>query len=201
MSGTFKWKNFSDVDLNDKFFDSLKSDYAEFSQWFSKKQKDGEKVFVYDDEQGVGAFLYLKKEDEEITLDNRALPKKRRIKIGTLKLSERIRSQRLGEGAIGIALWYWRQSKFDEIYVTAFDKHTELVSIFNRFGFESVGKNPRGESVFIKNRTNMDFSDPYKCFPFVRNSFDRASIIPINDIYHDQLFPYSELSRNNLHIA
>lgn len=200
MSGKFKWKKFSDVNINDPFFDSLKADYPEFPGWFIKKQIDKEPALVYEDENGIGAFIYLKKEMQDIKLADKILIPKERIKIGTLKLSERIRSQRLGEGAIGVALWYWRWSKRDEVYLTVFDKHSELIKLLDRFGFEYVGKNPRGESVFVKNKNHLDFSDSYKCFPFINGKFDTAGIIPIEDEYHDQLFPYSELARNNVDI-
>ena len=34
-----KLEYFSNINLNDPFFDSLKSDYKEFSDWFNKKQE------------------------------------------------------------------------------------------------------------------------------------------------------------------
>lgn len=37
MSGKFQWRRFTDVDISDSFFDSLKKDYAEFPNWFAKK--------------------------------------------------------------------------------------------------------------------------------------------------------------------
>jgi hypothetical protein len=201
MAGKFKWQKFSDIDLNDDFFDSLKSDYPEFSDWFQKKANNNELALVYNDSIGVGAFLYLKTENESITIVSGELLAKKRLKIGTLKLSERIRSQRLGEGALGVALWYWQQlnekDNIEEIYVTAFEKHTELISLFDRFGFNCVGKNARGECVFIKNIRHLDFSDPYKCFPYISNSVVEAGVIPIEDHYHDKLFPYSELYGNS----
>jgi hypothetical protein len=36
MPGKFVWKKFAKVDVNDIFFESLKSDYAEFTDWFQK---------------------------------------------------------------------------------------------------------------------------------------------------------------------
>ncbi len=193
MADRFEWKKFSEVDINDKFFDSLKSDYIEFCDWFQRKSNEGESALVFYDSLGVAAFIYLKRENETIALSDRVLPEKQRLKIGTLKLSERIRSQRLGEGALGVALWYWQQVQYEEIYVTAFDKHTELINLFSRFGFERVGQNNRGEGVFLKSRSHLDYSDPYKCFPFLSNSIESAGVIPIEDGFHDKLFPYSEL--------
>lgn len=196
LAGKFKWQQFSEVDLNDDFFVSLKTDYPEFIDWFHKKQSENKNALIYNDEDGIGAFLYLKRENEEIKLSDITLPCTKRLKIGTLRLAERIRKQRLGEGALGVALWYWRETNYDEIYVTVFEKHTELINLFLRFGFICAGKNSRGEGIYIKNCKSLDYSDPYKCFPFINSKFIKSGIIPINDIYHDRLFPYSELAGN-----
>lgn len=197
MAGKFEWIKFSDVNLSDTFFDPLKADYEEFPMWFKKKSDAGESAFVFHDEQGVGAFVYLKKENEDIPLADRLLPAIPRLKIGTLRLAERFRKQRFGEGALGVSLWYWKKTTADEIYVTVFDKHTELIHLFERFGFVCAGKNPRGELVYVKSRRSLDYTNPYMCFPFIDPSMDKAGIVPIYDYFHDRLFPYSELKGRN----
>ena len=199
MAGKFSWKKFKDIDLNDSFFDTLKIDYTEFPVWFARKQREEKSALVYIDEVGVGAFLYLKKENVDgdispLVVDGKELPQIPRLKIGTLRLAERIRKQRLGEGALGVSLWHWRDTEFDEIYVTVFEKHTELINLFERFGFTYAGKTERGENVYIKNRKTMSFENPYESFPFIQKSFECAGLIPINDEFHDNLFPYSELA-------
>ena len=200
MAGKFEWKKFKEVDLNDNFFDALKADYAEFPIWFQGKAEADEKTLVFHDEQGVGAFVYLKRENEEIELADKTLPALNRVKIGTLRLAERFRGLRIGEGALGVSLWYWRELKYDEIYVTVFEKHIELISLFERFGFLLAGKNKRGECVYVKSRKNLDYSDPYKSFPFIRSDFSKAGLLPINEEFHDRLFPYSELYGNKREI-
>ena len=196
MSGKFVWKKFAEVDVNDVFFESLKADYVEFTDWFQKKSSANENALVFSDEQGVGAFIYLKRENEPIELIDKTLPSSHRLKIGTLKLSERIKGVRLGEGAIGVSLWYWQKAKLDEVYITVFDRHDDLVNLLCRFGFINEGKNKRGESVYIKKRSTIDYSDSYKSFPFIDSNFVKAGIIPINEDFHDRLFPYSELKGN-----
>lgn len=200
MSGKFTWMEFATVDLQDHFFDSLKKDYEEFPEWYRKKAAKGEKALVFMEENKVGAFIYLKDEDEELELTDRCLPSRFRIKIGTLKLSEDIRNIRLGEGAIGVALWRWKESGAEEIYLTVFEEHKSLILLIEKFGFECVGKNKRGECVYIKNRNRLEYSDPYKSFPFINPSFKYAGIIPIEEKFHDQLFPYSELQGNKKEI-
>lgn len=197
MAGKFQWKKFRDVNLDDTFFDSLKNDYPEFIDWFNRKSREGEETLVFNDEYGIGAFLYLKDEEEPLELVDCILPSCKRVKIGTLRLSERQRGIRLGEGALGVALWKWQEKQVDEIYVTVFDSHADLISLFDRFGFSCIGCNKRGERVYIKSKRNIDYSDAYKSFPFLNPNFRKAGVIPIMETFHDRLFPYSELMGNN----
>ncbi|SFR11671.1 hypothetical protein [Desulfoscipio geothermicus] len=200
MAGKFQWSKFSKVDLDDPFFDSLKEDYEEFPIWFAKKSANNESALVFHDEQGIGSFLYLKEENEPIELTHGVLPAVPRLKIGTLRLAERFRGQRLGEGAIGVSLWRWQEKYLEEIYVTIFEKHTTLISMFEHFGFNHVGKNLRGECVYLKSRSSIDYSNAYKAFPFIRPNFNKAGLIPIYENFHDRLFPYSELKGHKFEI-
>jgi len=194
MAKKFRWQKFRDTDLSDTFFDSLKNDYEEFSDWFRRKSESGDNALVLNDEDGISAFIYLKREeDEPIELTDKILPAAPRLKIGTLRLAERFRGRRFGEGALGVSLWYWRETKLQDVYVTVFEKHSELINLFERFGFTCVGKNKRGECVYLKSRLNIDYSNPYKAFPFINSNFAKAGLLPINEEFHDRLFPYSEL--------
>jgi GNAT superfamily N-acetyltransferase len=200
MAGKFLFKKFSAINLDDRFFDELKADYpgnpnsTGFVEWFNKKADANSTALVFDDDDGLGAFVYLKDENEAIELVERTLPAINRVKIGTLRLAERYRGQRLGEGAIGLALWKWQQTQTDEIYVTVFEKHDTLIGLFGRFGFVHIGNNQNGERVYIKSRETVDYSDPYKAFPFINPAFQNAGYLIVDDVYHDTLFPYSELS-------
>lgn len=94
MAGKFKRKSFAEIDLEDHFFDSLKRDYpgtnnsTGFIEWFHKKAAVGKKALVFEDEQGIGAFINLKPDEyEEIKLhDDIVLPKMKRLKINTKEL-------------------------------------------------------------------------------------------------------------------
>ena len=60
---------FSDIQLSDPFFDSLKNDYPGFSDWYAKKAETGSKALIQKNELGLlQAFLYLKKEDIKSSL-------------------------------------------------------------------------------------------------------------------------------------
>lgn len=163
MAGKFQRKCFSEINLDDPFFDSLKADYpgtansTGFITWFRKKASSGKTALVFEDELGIGAFINLKPDEaEEIQLaDGRVLPKVVRLKITTIKIDERYRHQRIGEGAIGLTLWQWRDLGTNEIYVTVFDKHHSLIFLLEKYGFNCVGKNINGEKVYIKDRRNL----------------------------------------------
>ncbi len=189
----FAWTRFADCVLEDPFFDSLKGAYEEFPQWFRKKANAGEEALVSRDDDGIIAFVYLKLENESIVLRDKIVPATKRLKIGTFKMGERYQGQRAGEGAMGVALWRWQETKCDEVYATMFKEQQRLISLFERFGFQKIGDNERGEQVYLRSRRNIDYSDPYRSFPFIRPDFTKAGIIPIEQGYHDRLFPYSEL--------
>ena len=202
MAGKFERKCFSEINLHDPFFDSLKADYpgtsssTGFVQWFAAKASDGKTALVFEDEQGIGAFVNLKpNETEEIQLaDGRVLPKIARLKITTIKIDERYRNQRIGEGALGLTLWQRRDLGSNEIYVTVFDKHINLILLLEKYGFICVGNNLNGERVYIKDRRNLDFSDPCKAFPFLSNQVQYAGCLAIEMAYHDTMFASSDLA-------
>ena len=99
MAGKFEIKYFSQIDLADPFFDTLKKDYPEFAEyWFPKCIQEGRRAWVFSDEKGLAAFIALKEENEQISLEGASLPACPRLKVSTLRLAERFRGQRLGAG-------------------------------------------------------------------------------------------------------
>ena len=159
MDGKFERRSFSEINLADPFFDSLKHDYGgdtpqSFIPWFHRKATEGKKALVFEDADGIGAFINLKAgEAEEIPLDNgTVLPSVPRMKISTMKIDDRYRGRRIGEGAIGLTLWTWRDSGNNEIYVTVYPKHETLIFLLEKYGFVLAGKKENGECVYPKIR-------------------------------------------------
>lgn len=204
MAGKFLFKKFSDINLDDAFFDSLKADYpgtvnsTGFTAWFKKKSDNGATALIFEDAMGISAFVALKSENEEIKMQGSTLPAENRMKVSTLKISERHRGERYGEGAIGLMLWKWQATGFNQIYVTVFDKQSTLIAQLERFGFKKIGYNLNGEGVYLKDKRSLDFSNPYLSFPFIKSGFDYAGYLIIEDNYHDTMFAYSELANNKL---
>lgn len=82
--------------------------------------------------------------------------------------------------------------------MTVFEKHKSLVAMLWKFGFKLVGTKENGESVYIKDRRELDYGDAYLSFPFIDPGFEAVNLLVIDDGFHDELFPYSELA-NEFH--
>lgn len=116
------------------------------------------------------------------------------MKIGTLKVSDSFAGQRLGEGAIGLALWEWQKSNHNQAYITVYPKHESLIRLIEQFGFIYGGKKNE-ENVYYKDKKILSYIDAKKSFPYINPEFKRGKYLPIYEKYHDQLFQYSELDK------
>lgn len=194
-------KHFADIELSDSFFDSLRNNYVGFDDWFNKKAQAGEKALVYYDGTQLKDFLYLKDENEEISLDGNTLPAQRRLKVGTFKIERRgtNRGERFMKRILDIAILH----DFQEVYVTMFDDTEELMHLrhfFEKYGFAVAGRKPhvdgRSESVLLRdmtNHTNNIITD----YPFVNRSAGNKYLLSIRPEYHTKLFPDSILKTEN----
>ena len=115
-----KKEYFGNVNLNDEFFDSFKEDYREFTDWFNRKADNIS--YVCETDGSVKAFLYLKREGTQENYDDitPVFPRKKRLKIGTLKVTST--GLKLGERFLKIIFDNALQYDVDEIYVTIFKK-------------------------------------------------------------------------------
>ena len=190
-----KQYKFSDINVADPFFDSLKGDYPEYSEWFSKKSKSGAQAYIKKNEKGLlQAFLYLKRETEEVTDVNPPMPAANRLKVGTLKIEAH--NTRLGEGFIKKIMQCATYIKADEIYVTVYPKHEPLIKLLKRYGFVEYGtkgKEDNPELVFVK-KMNYLSGDVLLDYPFVHANGKRKFALAINPEFHTPLFPDSILN-------
>ena len=129
-------QSFSNINLADPFFDSLKEAYPEFSVWYNKKAAAGEKAYVFHNEAGqVTDFLYMKIETEDVTDVVPVLPAKRRLKVGTFKLLSR--GTRRGERFMKKIMDRWGISGERLI----FHKNARIVKILNECGHQPQNQN------------------------------------------------------------
>lgn len=191
--------DFAHVDLSNEFFDSFREDYIGFDKWFNKKADDV--AYVCYQNTILSAFLFIKVEDENenyADIQPTFTPKKR-LKIGTLKVTGN--GFRIGERFLKIIFDNALQYNVSEIYVTIFDKRPEqlrLINLLENWGFDYYGvKNtPTGvEKVYVKNfdkKQLVNLQEPRKTFPFI-SSESKVFIVPIYQEYHTELFPDSIL--------
>jgi len=191
-------KRFGQLNLGDPFFDSFKRDYVDFDTWFNRKAD--EFAYVCDSDSGqILSFLYLKFEDTrepygDITPQ---FPPKRRLKIGTLKVT--MNGYKLGERFLKIIFDNAILFNVDEIYVTIFKKDADqerLIAFLSDWGFKHHGskRSSSGEEMVLLRdfSPKADGSDPKVTYPFM-SSRGRKFIVPIYPDYHTELLPDSIL--------
>ncbi len=194
-------KKFSELDLSDHFFDSLKVHYSDFEKWFAKKSAEGAEAYVFFNEEGkITDFLYLKIETEELKDIEPILPSKRRLKVGTFKLLSR--GTRRGERFMKKIMDKAIAESVDEIYVTMFqtEELESLIRLFKCFGFEHKADKPHenGESEIVLLKDMHHFvGDIEKDYPFVKNFYTRKYLLSIYPSYHTKLFPDSILNNES----
>ncbi len=201
MEYIFKYETFADVDIDDPFFRSLKEDYPDFETWYRGKAQSRTGTYTLrNPDRSVGGFLYIKQhEHESIVLEGKTLPEKNRTKIGTFKIGEDNEGSRYGEGAMAIALWTWRDSEDEEIYVTVFPKQQSLIELLVFYGFELAGTKPNEECVYLRSNKRINKNQPYVLYPFAPQGRN-AGMLAIEPQYHDKLFPYGTLRHTNQNV-
>lgn len=184
------------LSLNDAIFNQLKTEYPDFSDWYKSKSTAGQKAWVFlREDKTIGAFLMLKEENEVVESINSTISKNKRVKISTLIVAEH--GYKIGELFIKISIEFAISKSIDEIYLTHFDKpeNDYLVPLISEFGFEKVGQNQRGETIYLKRLrpvTTPDSAEDFylKCYPSFQDGIDQNKfIVPIVPAYHKKLFP------------
>ncbi|MEK5056046.1 hypothetical protein MHH96_21900 [Niallia sp. FSL K6-0212] len=196
-----KQRKFSEIDLDDMFFDTLKTDYPEFSSWFSKKGK--ETAFVVNNDAGIQAFLYMKVEhtDEDYSQFIKPLSPAKRLKVGTFKIT--LNGRYLGERFFRIILEHAIINDVEEIYVTIFPKRDEqklLINFMELFGFELYTNNKdTDELVYIrKMKTIIEEEPSLKNYPYISSTLERNYyMLAIDTLYHTKLIPDSIIREEN----
>ena|ERR1700730_7204418 len=193
-------KTFSSINLDDPFFDSLKADYKEFANWFTKK--GDQKAFVFEKAAGTGleGFMYLKIEDGAVEDLLPPLPPAHRLKIGTFKINPH--GTRLGERFLKRAFDYAIEAKATSMYVTAFKKHAALIVLFEKYGFKEVATKVTGngsEAVYARSLIQT-VGDVVLDYPRIPLQKDRHFVLSLYPEYHSKLLPDSLLKTEDASI-
>lgn len=193
MSAKIRRRKFKNIDLSDTFFDSLKADYDEFEEWFSKKAEASAYV-IESDSKMIEAFLHVKLE-EGTTTDIKPPVKAARIaKIATFKANAH--GTKRGEYLLRKAIDVARNLKADKAYVTVFDKYRNLIELFLRYGFKHFGTKSTingTEQVYVRAFPGKA-SGPFDAFPYIRTKGRTKYLLAIYPEFHSGLFPDSPLA-------
>lgn len=193
-------KLFSDVDINDNFFDSLKKDYTEFLDWYTRKSDEGKKALVLYRNSTLLAFLYMKIENGTVDDVDPILESKRRLKVGTFKVEAH--GTKLGERFIKRIFDTAIAKNIDEIYLTIFEKHESLIGIFKKFGFYDYGTKttPNGKEFVLIKQLDKITNDILKDYPIVQMENKNIFGLSIYPSFHTRLFSDSILNNESVDI-
>jgi len=193
-----KKEHFGNISLKDDFFDSFRTEYNTFDEWFTKKSD--EPAYICKDSGQTLAFLYIKKENEDENYSdiNPIFPRKKRLKIGTFKVN--LNGFRLGERFLKIIFDNAIKQKIDEIYVTIFNRSPDeerLIKLLIEWGFFNWGTKTTSsgvEQVYVRDfKKEFDSARPKITFPYFSLNSD-IYLVPIYEQYHTNLFPDSILN-------
>ncbi len=196
--------DFAEVDVKDTFFDTFREDYIEFDEWFNSKSEDP--CYVCYSDGNLTAFLFVKieNENENYSNINPVFEPKKRLKIGTLKVSGN--GYKIGERFLKTIFDNAIQFGVKEIYVTLFTKRAEqeqLIEMLEEWGFlyHGVKSTKNGEEkIYIRpfsKEIPVNLENPKLTFPFLSRKTDKY-IIKIEAQYHTELFPDSINTREDI---
>lgn len=191
-------KTFAEIDLQDSFFQSLRDDYPGFDDWF--RRKSSQDAFVQYENDRIIGFLYLKVEEHVVDDVKPNIYADKILKVGTFKIEAH--GTKMGEQFIKVIMDYATYKNVDVCYVTIYEKHTSLIKLVQKFGFEfygTKGGNLYKENVYVK-QMNKITGDINKDFPFVDASVTKKYLLSIYPQYHSVMFPDSILTTENKNI-
>lgn len=184
------------LNINDPIFNDIKADYPGFKEWFIKIKREGRECWVhYKDDKSIGAILIYKIEDDTIS-SIPPLPKKKRFKICTFKVSHL--GYKIGELFIKISIDYSMKNNISEIYLTHYKKNDDpLIDLITEYGFLRQASYPDGEDIYIKDlmpdKSTLSMLSPteldIKYYPIFYDGKDVDKFItPILPKFHHILF-------------
>ena len=199
MSNNLKHLKFSDIDLSDQFFNSLKNDYPGFEDWFLRRQ-DKFAYVLYNDEDRLEGLLYLKLETGPIEDVTPPLHGENILKIGTFKINPH--GTRLGERFIKKALDYAVSQNASLCYVTIFEKHDALIQLLEEYGFIKHGLKytANGEELVLCKDLRKLTGNMFKDYPLIDARQSNKYILSIYPKYHSHMFPDSILKTEKVDI-
>lgn len=141
-------KQLKSLDINDIFFDSLKSEYKDFTTWFNNHLD--RKAYVTYQNNKITSLLVLKIEDELEIYNNftKEFKPSKRLKICTLKVIDKYK--RLGTKYLEIAFNEAINNNVNEIYITLYTNHKDLINLLEKNNYTYYCDNTNNERVYVQ---------------------------------------------------
>ena len=186
-----------EIDKTQPFFDSLRSAYDGFDNWYQNCAAEKRKCwYINDAATGNIAAICIYKEENNVPLtDDGKVIKGKILKLCTFKVDPAARGKKLGERLLYIAFDHCVKNDFDWVYLhTQGVEQETLVGLCEEYGFYNLGKY-KGDDVYIKPmKLQNDIEDSLlsliRYYPFFKDSDSVAKyIVPIQPKFHDDLFP------------
>lgn len=184
------------ISLQEGIFDGLRKDYPKFDEWWKEKcVREHRKCWVVYD--GCVAGLVVRKHESEGDTDATGAAE-RILKVCTFKVSDQNRGLKLGELLLKQVLWFAQANVYDLVYLTVYRQHIELIDLLEFYGFVHTASKKDGECIYEKvmSPTQLETSDD-DVFRVARLNYPgfvigfgvKAYYVPIQEQYHDTLFP------------
>lgn len=185
--------------LQDPFFDSLRSGYTGFNDWFRRKAQEGRCAWIYRENPGdaIRALcIYAVQSNEPINDQGDRLAGDS-LKLCTFKVGEEVRGRKVGELFLRAAFQYASDLRCEHIFLTANDdRQTQLIALIEDFGFRHAGFH-NGDGVYVKEHPVQPPAIPMDHFDYLRRFYPhymsgedvQKFLIPILPHFHDILFP------------
>ncbi|MDR1680144.1 MAG: EVE domain-containing protein [Prevotellaceae bacterium] len=181
--------------FSSSFFDSLREDYGidSFNAWLQKCVHNDRKCYSLIVENELQALLIYNVENVE----DHQLPNifEKALKICTFKVADTAFGIKLGELFLNKMFEYCINQKINYLYLTVYEKQTQLNELLNKFGFyrnDFINKQGLPEIQMIKclNKSKITIlENEASMHPFY---FDNSSVakyaIPIQPQYYSTLF-------------
>ena len=187
-----------EINQKDRFFDSLREGYPEFDDWWREKcvKQHRSCWVVYDDDHLAGLIV---RKDENVGDTDAITPAEKILKICTFKVAPESRGVKLGELLLKQVLWYAQSNRYNLAYLTTYEDQVSLMDLLEYYGFQNAGSNSDGEFIYerafaatalVSEEGVSPFDLARENYPrFVVNETTRGFGIPIQEAYHDTLFP------------
>lgn len=184
---------------DDPIFESLRGDYNGFDVWWKKCVEQLRKCWIVARPGGGSIAGILIRKDETRADTDATLPGDKVLKICTFKVGPENRGIKLGELLLKQVLWFAQSNDYDVAYLTTYPKQGALIELLEYYGFQQTVERADGELVYEKafSSNKLIVPDGEVIFDVQRANYPRFSAepfvrgygIPIQEAYHDELFP------------